>query len=116
MDRIYPSYGSMFIFLCGQENEPKEAARVPGPFGLPCASRSRRDLKPAVIFENCHTYGDWQLTFYYHPMRSFPQKTSKPSGRARQARVMFRRKAVWTARRVGRDIEKMTATPARAAF
>jgi hypothetical protein len=34
----------VFIFFCGKENEPKETARVPGPFGLPCASRSRRAL------------------------------------------------------------------------
>jgi hypothetical protein len=34
----------LFIFLCGQENEPKETARAPGPFGLPCASRRRRAL------------------------------------------------------------------------
>jgi hypothetical protein len=31
----------MFIFLCGQENEPKEAARVTG---YPCASPHRRGL------------------------------------------------------------------------
>ena len=34
----------MFIFFCGKENEPKETALAPGPFGLPCASRSRRAL------------------------------------------------------------------------
>ena len=34
----------LFIFFCGKENEPKETALVPGPFGLPCASRSRRAL------------------------------------------------------------------------
>jgi hypothetical protein len=44
MDRIYLFYWSVFIFLCGQENEPKEAALIPGPFGLPCASRSQRAL------------------------------------------------------------------------
>ena len=38
------SHWPVFIFLCGQENEPKEAARAPGPFGLPCASGSRRAL------------------------------------------------------------------------
>jgi len=35
---------SLFIFFSGKENEPKETARAPGPFGLPCASRSRRAL------------------------------------------------------------------------
>jgi hypothetical protein len=41
---IYNSPCSLFIFFCGKENEPKETARVPGPCGLPCASRSRRAL------------------------------------------------------------------------
>jgi hypothetical protein len=28
----------VFIFFCEKENEPKEIALVPRPFGLPCAS------------------------------------------------------------------------------
>ena len=38
------SDSAVFIFFYGKENEPKETARAPEPFGLPCASRSRRAL------------------------------------------------------------------------
>jgi hypothetical protein len=71
MDRIYRPHLALFIFLCGQENEPKETALIPGPFGLPCASRSRRDLWNSLALKQ-------PQGLYRRPLRDAPQANLTP--------------------------------------